>query len=163
MSFGFPIAKFAPGQGRIKAFRILGILGVIAGIVCLVWSAQQSPEVIWYLVGGVLAVIGVGLILLARRSGWMRVFVCPRGLVMVCHGEVATCEWDQIKEVHESGRSSPGAAEGTGARLVIERSDGTTFSFDEKQMPEIHRLGQLLCRETERRSIPWTKGEGFPT
>ena len=152
LKFGFPIEKFTPGQGKLKAARISAVLLMIAGALCAAWAGPKTSNPIWYGVGGTLFGVGVGLVLFAQQIGrGMRVLVCPRGLVIVRqHGQVDTCEWSQVKEIREQGTN-----------LVVDRHEGTPLEFTEENLPAVRRFAQVLRQEADRRRIIW-KTESAP-
>jgi hypothetical protein len=155
MQFGFPIERFMPHRGPKMIGRIGAIVCLLAGIgLAVFWAPRQEDDLLWYLLGGGLGLVGIVLILLMRRTGGgLRVLICPRGLVMAHPDQIDTCPWDQIREVQEQG--STGGAKGSGTSFVVERKDGARFTFNQVNVAEIRRFGPALLQEIERRKIPW--------
>jgi hypothetical protein len=165
---GEPVALFQTGAVQFVLFVVVGTLALLlgAGMLVLVVTLMLNPArakngrghgpglVRGIGLGLVLLAAGVGMLIRARRTRGLRVFIFPAGLARLQGGAAEVLRWDEINRV----RRVPGARKGEFSvrrpyQFILVRRDGREFEFNEA-LVGVKELRVLIEEHTLPHMLP---------
>jgi hypothetical protein len=151
---GQPTAEYRPRFTIRKAIglALLFACGPAFLLLALVSSSiELSGVIVLLILSGIGFVTPVWIVVDLVRSREMRVYVCPAGLLYHAQGTTTAIRWDQVEAFWQRviRRYSYGISTGSTHRYTIRRSDGVTFTFNDR-LDHVEALGTTIARETAR-------------
>ncbi|HEX6480813.1 MAG TPA: DUF6585 family protein [Ktedonobacteraceae bacterium] len=152
---GQPTAEYRP---RFTIRKAIGLALLFASgpaflLLALVSSSsiELSGVIALLILSGIGFVTPVWIVVDLVRSREMRVYVCPAGLLYHAQGTTTAIRWDQVEAFWQRviRRYSYGISTGSTHRYTILRSDGVTFTFNDR-LDHVEALGTTIARETAR-------------